>query len=264
MPDPAAVAETPAAPPAQPEPTAPTAEEWQAAISMERQRAAEAQQEARNARAVAEQALLAHRAPEPVREDPYGKLFEQGLVDPKAAGENLRAMISQEADRKAQATAQQMAAAMAQQQAQNNVAMMFNSFAARNPDLASPENQPRLAGAVVQADMEARRQGLALPQDQLLERAARNLRASNPRQSQPPAFVEGASSPSLSQGIGLPSNEAPKQSEFERMYGMEPGFIQGLPTPEEMTDLTTKYVNEENAEKLKFGIPLTSVRLKAS
>jgi hypothetical protein len=112
--------------------------------------------------------------------------------------------------------------------------------------------------------MEARRQGLALPQDQLLERAARNLRASSPRQSQPPAFVEGASSPSLSQGLGLPSNEAPKQSEFERLYGMEPGFIQGLPTPDEMVDLTAKYVNDENAEKLKFGIPVTRIQVKAS
>lgn len=243
-------------------PAGPTQEELLAALDMERRRAAQIEQEALRMRASAEQAWTMHRQTAEPQEDPYKKVTQDLLVNPDEGARGLRRLIEQEADKKAQVVAQQAAQAFARQQQENSVAMSFNAFASRNPDLASPENQPRLAGAVLQADMEARRQGLVLPQDQLLERAARSLRAASPRPQQAPAYVEGGSAPSLQPGMGTPSAPEPQQSAFERLYKMDPGFIKDLPTPEEMVEVTAEYIRADNAEKAKYGIPTPRVNIK--
>src|SRR5580765_2876888 len=205
-----ATAPPPEAPPAPP--AGPSTEQLTQALDLERQlkeqerqRAAQLEQEVIRARQSEQHAWTARQQEaQPPVENSFKKIFEEGLVNPEAAGANLQRLVEQAAEKKANERARELAQAMAAQQQQNNVAMSFNSFASRNQDLASPENQPRLAGAVVQVDMENRRKGLVLPQDQLLEQAARLLRQSNPRPAQPPAYVEGGSSPALAPGLGTP------------------------------------------------------------
>lgn len=235
--------------PEPPAPDAPTTAEIMSTLEAERIARLQMQQENERLRA-----NMYMQRPEPQRQQgpDLNNVVSNFITDPQAAAQGLQSHIQSEAQRAAREAA---AAAAAQTEArmryemenQRNANLIANAQA-RYPEF---QNTPVMVGAVAQAVAEAQAKGLQLPNDQIIERAARIVRRGAPGPAAP--YVEGSGSGAP---VGSPSNMPQQPLEpnmLEELYGAEPGEIVPLNNVN-MVEFTARSVKADNDDRIKHGI----------
>lgn len=242
--------ETPVPAPEAPAPDAPTASELMSTIEAERIARLQTQQENERLRA---SMYMQRPQPSPQQQSPgLDSVVSNFITDPQQAAQGLQSHIQNSARMEAERAARQ--AAM-ETEARMRMAMENerNASLIQNAQMRYPEfqNKSVMVGAVAQAVAEAQEKGLVLPNEQIIERAARIVRQGKPAAPAPYVEGSGAGTP-----VGSPANapqQQPQKSELERMYGAKAGSLPSLGDID-WTEYTAKFVQAENAERFKHGM----------
>ncbi len=237
--------------PAEPAPDAPTNAELYSTLEQERISRMNAEQRAQNA-----EAAMYTQRPNPQPQQPQDNSLDgvvsNFITDPQGAARNLQGYI-QNASRGEARQAAAQAAAMTEQRMRaemenNRMQGIISAAQAQYPEF---RDTAKFAGAIAEARVSAENQGLRLTPEQMVERAARVIRAGRP--AQPAPFVEGSGSGAP---VGSPSNtpQVPlEQNMLEELYGADAGEIIPI-NAVNMTEYTARVVLAENADRVKHGI----------